>query len=135
MSVNRLNYDACAYAQALTQSVSPLSYILDRSRYEHVAKCRVELGLVGGTSVSHVSGNLVDLENDLRNQNRPNTHCPAYKYLPSDAPFVQGKEYIKPVVHPKVSIVPQHLAPCQMINYGAVPLAPALNTYHCNQYQ
>lgn len=129
--MNRLLYDECAYKQSLTQSVSPISYILDPVKYEHGAKCRMELGVVGGTAVSHVNGNLVDLENDLRNQNRPNTHCPAYKYLPTGNPVIQGKEYIKPVQHPQIDTSMRHLAPCQMIHYGAVPGEPKPNQYTC----
>ena len=44
-------------------------------------------GLVGGTNVSHIKGNLVDLENDLRGQTRSNTKCPARKYAPPKDQF------------------------------------------------
>lgn len=131
MSLNRLKYDACAYNQTLAQSVSPLEYVLDPIRYEHSQKCRMELGVVGGTAVSHISGNLVDLENDLRGQNRPNTHCPLYKFIPNDNGIVQGKEYIKPVQHPRIDTTMKHLQPCQMINYGSVPQEPQMNMYKC----
>jgi hypothetical protein len=83
MSMNRSTYDSCAYNQSLNQSVAPLSYIMDPIRYNHTNKCRMELGIVGGTAVSHVAGNLVDLENDLRGQNRPLTQCPSYEYTPT----------------------------------------------------
>jgi hypothetical protein len=131
MSLNRLTYDSCAYAHSLNQSVSPLSYVLDPIKYEHCNKCRVELGVVGGSSVSHISGNLVDLENDLRGQNRPNTHCPSFKFIPNASPIIQGKEYIKPVQHPKIDTSMRHLMPCQMVQYGAVPATPALDLYQC----
>ena len=107
--MNRLMYDSCAYNADLHQSVAPLSYILDPVRYENCNKCRVEFGVVGGTAVSHVNGNLVDLENDLRGQNRPNTHCPAYKFLPPKGNTLQGKEYIKPVQHPPIDTNMKHL--------------------------
>jgi len=129
--MNRLSYDSCAYKQELAQSTTPLSYVLDPIKYENCSKCRNELGLVGGTAVSHVRGNLVDLENDLRNQNRPNTHCPSYKYLPATTHYVQGKEYIKPVCHPKVDTDMLHLKPCQMTNYRSVPGTPSLDLYQC----
>jgi hypothetical protein len=124
-------YDSCAYNSELEQSVAPLSYILDPIRYENCNKCRMEVGIVGGTAVSHISGNLVDLENDLRGQNRPNTHCPSYKYIPPQGQVIQGKEYIKPVTHPAIDISQKHLQPCQMIQYGSVPQAPPLETYRC----
>ena len=130
MSMNRMRYDTCAYSQSIAQSVSPLEFILDPIKYEHCQKCRMELGVVGGTAVSHIKGNLVDLENDLRGQNRPNTHCPSYKYIPTNGPL-QGKEYIKPVQHPAINIDMQHLRPCQMISYGPVPLEPNMDLYKC----
>lgn len=130
--MNRLTYDSCAYSQDLSQSVNPLAYILDPIKFENCGKCRMELGIVGGTAVSHINGNLVDLENDLRNQNRPNTHCPSYKYLPQDGDYIQGKEYIKPVCHPKIDTRMQHLKPCQMVDYREVPLTPPLNLSSCN---
>ena len=37
----------------------------------------MELGIVGGTGVSQIKGNLVDLENDLRGQTRSASQCPS----------------------------------------------------------
>lgn len=121
MSSNRLMYDTCEYKQRLQESVSSIDFLLDPVKYEHNNRCRMELGLVGGTNVSHVKGNLVDLENDLRGQNRPATNCAEYKFIPSDEEYVQGKEYIKPVNHPKVDTTMQHLPTCQMIDYKSIP--------------
>jgi hypothetical protein len=123
MSSNRLLYDPCEYTQKLHESVSSANFVLDPVKYEHVNKCRHEFGLLGGTNVSHVAGNLVDLENDLRGQTRPMTKCSGYKYTgPSpDGAFVPGKEYIKPVVHPKIDTSLRHLPSCQMIHYQHVP--------------
>lgn len=132
--MNRLTYDSCAYQQALSQSVQPLSYVMDPIRYEHCDKCRPELGVVGGTAVSHITGNLVDLENDLRGQNRPNTHCPAFKYIPQEEEergYVQGKEYIKPVTHPRIDTQMVHLKPCQFTTYPEVPAPPPPDLYKC----
>lgn len=131
--MNRLSYDNCSYNQALAQSVSPVSYILDPIKYEHCKKCRPELGLVGGTAVSHIQGNLVDLENDLRGQNRPNTQCPEYKFIPSNGSFIQGKEYIKPVQHPKIDLTPRHLNACQFAAYPSVPPTPPMNLSSCRK--
>ena len=77
MSSNRLIYDTCAYKKELDQSTGPLSYTLNPIKFENCSKCRMELGVVGGTAVSHIKGNLVDLESDLRGQNHPTTHCPS----------------------------------------------------------
>jgi hypothetical protein len=129
MSSSRLSYDDCSYKTELTQSVSPLNYMLDPIKYEHCNKCRMEMGILGGTAVSHIAGNLVDLENDLRNQTRPNTHCPIYKYLPMEH---QGKEYIKPVSHPEFDTTMKHLKSCQMFNYNPVPPTPPINVSSCS---
>ena len=132
MNFNRLTYDQCAYDKALKQSTDPLSYIINPIKYENCQKCRMELGIVGGTAVSHITGNLVDLENDLRNQTRPNTHCPTYKFAPRSDGFVQGKEYIKPVTYPLIDTTPKHLPPCQMINYAPVSAEPMFYLSRCS---
>ena len=62
MSFNRTTYDNCSYKQELQNNVSTLSYLLSPYRYEHENKCRHQLGFVGGTVVSHIQGNLVDLD-------------------------------------------------------------------------
>jgi hypothetical protein len=129
--MNRLAYDTCSYVQELNQSVSPLSYTLDTSRFEHCNKCRPELGIVGGTAVSHIAGNLVDLENDLRGGNRPMTRCPEYKYLPRKNKYVRGKEYIKPVCHRRVDTTPVHLKPCQMQSFPGIPATPPVDKFSC----
>lgn len=130
--MNRLSYDTCAYKTALSSSVAPLDYMLDPSKYEHCDKCRVELGVVGGTAVSHVTGNLVDLENNLLGIDRPNTKCPSYKFLPpAPGKPLQGKEYIKPVQHPAIDTHMRHLRACQIQDFPAVPAAPAQKPFVC----
>jgi len=131
--MNRQIYDTCAYVQELNQSVSPLSYTLDPMKFEHCNKCRPELGIVGGTAVSHVSGNMVDLENDLRSQNRPLTRCPQFKFIPRDDGFVQGKEMYKPVCHPKINTKPKHLKPCQFSSFPEVPATPGIDLFMCKK--
>ena len=81
MSSNRLIYDTCAYSTKMNESVGPLQYILNPMKYENCKKCRHELGLVGGTAVSHIKGNLVDLENDLRGATRVSSLCPKKNIL------------------------------------------------------
>lgn len=123
--MNKLIYDACAYEKSLGESVAPMDYMLDITAHEHRDKCRIELGLVGGTAVSHVRGSMVDLENDLRGANRPGTKCPAFKFLPSTGNYVQGKEYIKPVCHPRVDTsVSSHLKSCKFVEYPPMPTHP-----------
>lgn len=131
MSFNRLSYDTCSYKQELSENVTQLSYVLDPIKYEHCQKCRHELGLLGGTNVGIPKGNIVDLENELFGINRPNTHCPSYKFLPREDSKVQGKEYIKPVQHPEVDVSMMQLRPCQMIDYKEVPQPPPMNLFSC----
>lgn len=114
MSFNRTSYDQCAYKNYLGQSSEPLQYVLDPIKFNHCKPCRHELGLVGGTAVSHVSANLVDLENELRGQTRPLTECPELKHTP--------KKTKKPM---------RHLPACQMIPYGPVPPTPQPKLYKC----
>ena len=126
MSMNRTTYDPCVYKQDLNQSVSPLSFVLDPIQNNNVNKCRMELGIVGGTAVSHISGNLVDLESDLRGQTRNSAQCPSYKYIP------QGRDGpVQSIGHPDIDTRLNHLAACQMIDYGAVPPNPQVPINRC----
>lgn len=131
--MERMSYDQCAYKTAVGQSVAPISYILDPIRYENINKCRPELGIVGGTAVSHVAGNLVDLENDLFNINRPNTKCAAYEWqgMPASG-FLQGIDPYKTTIFPKVDTTPLHLRACQFADYPSVPLPPPPTTFSCS---
>ena len=86
----------------------------------------MQLGVVGGTNVSHIHGNLVDLENNLRGQTYPVTNCSQYKYSPPKGNTLQGKEYIKPITHPKIDTRLKHLDSCQMFDYNAIPKEPQM---------
>jgi hypothetical protein len=98
--MNRLKYDDCAHLFAINQSTAPVSFVLDPVRYHHQKRCLPGVGIVGGTAVSHVTENLVDLENELRGQTRPFTKCPKFKYTPRNDNTIVAEEYIKPVKHP-----------------------------------
>ena len=130
MSYNRLRYDQCSYKTDVNQSVGPLEYILNPMKYENCQKCRHEFGLVGGTAVSNIKGNLVDLENDLRGQTRAATRCPAKKYAPVTDNNLQiaGNHCNAPR---SVDLSPVHLPPCQMIRYPATPLPDAPQYNNC----
>ena len=52
MSSNRLMYDTCEYKTRLSTNADTLEYLLDPVRYENCNKCRVELGVVGGTAIA-----------------------------------------------------------------------------------
>lgn len=127
--MDNLIYDVCAQEQDVLQSVSPLAHVLDIVKHEHCNKCRPKLGIVGGTAVSHVNSNLVDLENNLRGMQFPATKCSSYKFTP--ATKNQGREYKKPVTHPRTDTDMLHLPPCQFQTYPEVAPAPALDVFRC----
>ena len=94
MSSNKLIYDECEYNKRLQESVGPLAYQLDIDKYENRKKCRVDLGLLGGNNVSHIKGNMVDLENDLMGLTRPLVQagqCPSALYKPAKSHMLKFK--------------------------------------------
>lgn len=124
MSSNRLIYDSCAYKKNLQQSTDPLQYALYTGKYENTAKCRIELGSVGGNGVSLFNGNLVDLESDLRGQTRPSSLCPCDKYSPNcnDKANCDNKNKGIPCSTPNCQVPLKHQPSCQMVNYPKVPM-------------
>lgn len=129
MSSNRLKYDDCSYKTDLTQSVGPLEYVLNPGKYENCQKCRHEFGLLGGTAVSHIKGNLIDLENDLRGATRSASKCPDKKHKPGQRVLhLEGNACNKKRT---VDLTKLHLPSCQMIRYPPTPLPPAPDYNHC----
>jgi hypothetical protein len=126
MSFNHLNVDSQTYKYRLDESVSTLDYLLSPFRYEHKNKCRHELGLVGGTAVSHIQGNLVDLESDLRGQTRLATKCVSRQWQP----VADGEKIHNDKTEP-IDTRQKHLRACQMIGYQAIPLPPSMNLPTC----
>ena len=130
MSSNRLKYDRCASLESARMSQTPSEYILDPIRFENENKCRNEFGLLGGTNVSHIAGNMVDLESDLMGITRPATQCPSLKYSKPKGNVIMPKNYMKFADVPKIDTSLKHLDSCQMINYPpletpSVPLNPS----------
>ena len=66
-SSNRLIYDNCAYQKRLYESTAPLDYQLYQGKFENCKKCVQDK--------FWTPYKLVDIETELRNQNRPATHC------------------------------------------------------------
>lgn len=95
-------------------------------RYEHQDKCRHQLGVVGGTAVSHVQGNMVDLESELRGQTRYLTKCTTNQARP-----LAGDEPIRNDKTQPIDVAKKHLPSCQFISYKSVPLPPAVNPNKC----
>ena len=131
MSSNRLIYDTCAYKKTLVESTGPFAYSMYPGKYDNCAKCRIELGSVGGNGVSIFSGNLVDLESDLRGQNRPASLCPQTRYQPQcNSPNNQcdGLPCNPADQYPLVN-----QPSCQMVRYPPVPMPPQFEPVGCPQ--
>lgn len=126
MSFNRTTYDTCSYKQDLQDNVSTLSYLLSPYRYEHVNKCRHQLGFVGGTAVSHVQGNLVDLDSELRGQTRIISKCGTNQYVPTNDGIIKNDKTAP------IDTTMLHLPACQSIMYREVPLPPSINYNKCS---
>ena len=133
MSFNSLKYDTCAYKANLAGNVSQLSYVLDTVKNENCGKCRPELGIIGSTNVSHVSGNLVDLESTLFGIDREASKCASLKYLPRDDNVAMGANYYRPVNTNRVDTTMQHLQPCQLYNTLSVPHPPPMQPFSCSR--
>jgi hypothetical protein len=125
MSFNRTKYDNCSYTTDLKSNVDTLGHILSSYRYEHKDKCMHQLGFVGGTAVSHIQGNLVDLDSELRGQTRILTRCPTNKYVPSDDNVIKNDK-TEPI-----NTEMKHLPTCQSIMYRSIPLPPPVKMNYC----
>lgn len=125
MSFNRSKYDNCSYKQNLQNNVSTLSYILSPMNWEHQDKCRHQLGLVGGTTVSHIQGNFVDLDSELRGQTRYISKCGTNMYVPTDDGIIKNDKT------PPINTTSLHLPACQTIMYRSVPLPPQMKFNNC----
>ncbi len=122
------------------QSRDMFSYTQIPSKFEHPSKCRNALGLVGGSEVSNISGNMVDLESDLLGITRVQSKCIARQYKPACA---LGGENCPDVPGPfsfvdkstgetrTVNTTPAHLPTCQMVTYPGVNAPQPLKVQTC----
>uniref|UniRef100_A0A6C0DRU5 Uncharacterized protein n=1 Tax=viral metagenome TaxID=1070528 RepID=A0A6C0DRU5_9ZZZZ len=113
------------------QSADAYSYVLIPEKWENPNKCRNALGMVGGSEVSHVKGNIVDLESDLRGITRLNSKCNAKQYVPScplgggNCPDYPSNITFKDKSTAEVRTVatqPAHLRTCQTWSYPGTPV-------------
>lgn len=132
MSSNRLMYDTCATYERTVQSTKPLLYALDKNKFENCNECRMELGILGGNAVSHIAGNLIDLESDLRGQTRYSSTCSTQKFQAPNGDVSRSVHAGPRAGAPEVDTKLRHLPPCQMIRYKPVPLPPAIVPYTCS---
>ena len=139
MSSNRLMYDTCEYQTRLNESANTLNYTLNSMRNENCNKCRMELGTVGGTNVSHIKGNLVDLETDLLGITRKASLCPTQKFTSACARGNMANCHPENIVikgencggNRVIDTTPLHLKSCNMIRYKPTPMPPKPDYSNC----
>lgn len=114
------------------QSMKSVDYLLDRAKFEHDNKCRVEFGIVGGTNVSHTKNNLVDMENDLIGLTRTSNKCSEFQYVPPEGTLLKPINYIKCNENPDLNLEKKHLKSCNFFNYQEIPKEPILGYDKCS---
>lgn len=72
---NRLKYDTCEYQKKLYESTKPLQFQLSEYKFESCSKCVHDK--------FYRPFDLVDIESELKNINRPQSKCAQYKYNPN----------------------------------------------------
>ena len=108
-------------------------------RNENCNKCRMELGTVGGTNVSHIKGNLVDLETDLLGITRKASLCPTQKFTSACARGNMANCQPENIVirgencgtNRVIDTTPLHLKSCNMIRYKPTPMPPKPDYSNC----
>jgi hypothetical protein len=122
------------------QSRDMFSYTQLPAKFENPSKCRNGLGLVGGTEVSNISGNLVDLESDLYGITRVQSKCIQRQYQPAcplggpDCPDTPGPLHFteKSTGESRtINTTPRHLPTCQLNTYPGVGTPSQLNVNSC----
>jgi len=122
------------------QSAGMFAYTQMPVKFENPNKCRNALGLVGGSEVSNISGNLVDLESDLRGITRVQSKCIARQYQPAcplggpgcpDTPssFTFRDKSTGEVR--AVNTTPRDLPTCQNVTYPGVGTPAPINSGAC----
>ena len=76
---NRPLYDRCKYQKDLYESTSPLAYQLYFGKEESCNRCNAP----DQPFWTRQSGQIVDVESDLRNITRPLSDCDQFKYSPA----------------------------------------------------
>jgi hypothetical protein len=108
------------------------NYLLDENKFENNNKCRVEFGILGGSTVSHTKSNIVDIENELLGITRTNSKCPTNKYKPQDNNVIVPIDNFKTDKKENLDVSMKHLKPCNFFNYQLIPNEPALVFDDCN---
>lgn len=86
-------YDNCRYEKKLQRSVSPFEYQMFLGKYENCNKCRVNEKIIKPFD-------LVDIESELWNINKPLSDCDKYKYNSTNGKYTSTFSANAPVVLP-----------------------------------
>jgi hypothetical protein len=122
------------------QSENMFAYTQIPAKFEHPNKCRNALGLVGGSEVSNISGNLVDLESDLLGITRVQSKCISRQYTPACPLGGPGCPDVPPPFSFRdkstgevrnVNTAPRDLPTCQFATYPGVGNPKTLKTNSC----
>ncbi len=109
--------DPSPFAASWITKENPFKYRELAQQWVSPAPKRHQLGLIGGNSSSLISGNVIDLESDLRGITRPITNCPDLEH----APVPENATHL-PIKNRKtnltINIKPKHLPEYQMWAYA-----------------
>lgn len=129
MANTGIKNDSCYVKQQLVQSGNIFTHVMNPAKYNNRSQCRPILGIVGGNNVSRTSGNMVDLESDLRGQTRVLSNCDSTQYKPSCncANCTDGMPCGCLNCQEKMNDLPA----CQLQNYKPTVTAPAVPEARC----
>lgn len=122
------------------QSRDMFSYTQIPTKFEHPKKCRNALGLVGGSEVSNISGNMVDLESELLGITRAQSKCIANQYKPACPLGGSGCPDVPPAMtyinkstgqREVIETAPLNLPTCQMTTLPGVGYPNKLTVNSC----
>ena len=122
------------------QSQGMFAYTQLPTKFENPSKCRNALGLVGGSEVSNISGNMVDLESELRGITRAQSKCISRQYQPVCPLGGPNCPDVPPPIHLTdkstgasytINTNMNPLPTCQMNTYPGVAVPQNLNVSSC----
>lgn len=117
MANTSIKNDSCYVKQQLVQSGNVFTHVMNPAKYNVAgpSQCRPILGIVGGNNVSRTTGNMVDLESDLRGQTRVLSGCDSTQWYPT--------------YDEKISM--NNLPACQFQSFKPVVQAPPVPEARC----
>lgn len=75
-------YDECNIKKKQDESVGPFNWVTDQV-YEHKLDCYVDASPFMHNQFHNIPATSIDIENDLRNANRPLSRCPEARFDPT----------------------------------------------------